>query len=322
MRPPARAALAIVAVCFALACGSRNHTAELPSDGGGDDALAESGGGPGDGSLTGGDDAGEAGLLGDGGAVSGCAPGASLVYVATEEGELYSFDPQTNVFTLLWDINCAGPAYVNSMAVDRSANAWINYGDGSLWEVDIATGVCKATGFVPDQAGVALFGMGFAAKTPGSSEETLYICDLMGGGLGFIDLTTMTLERFGPFAGSLAGASAELTGTGDARLFGFFEGSPLGDAGAASVVQIDPDTEAALIQYPLPTIETGSDWAFSFWGGQFYLYTADKYDEDDPDTVVTRFNPADGGLTVLDQQLGFRIVGASSTTCAPTTPTQ
>jgi len=322
MRPPARAALAAGLALCALACGSKGHTAETPGDDGGDDALTESGGGPMDAPVTGDDDAGEAGFLGDGATVSNCVPEASLIYVATEERDLYSFDPTTNTFTLLWAIDCANGSKVNSMAIDRNAVAWINYFDGSLWKVDTKTGVCTGTGFVHGQAGVVLFGMGFAAKTPGGNAETLYIDDLNGGGLGFIDLTTMTLERFGPFAGSLAGSSAELTGTGDARLFGFFEGSPLGDAGAASVTQIDPNSEAAITQYPLPTIETGSDWAFSFWGGDFYLYTANEYDMTNPDTVVTRFRPSDGSLTVLDPQLTFRIVGAGSSTCAPTTPTQ
>ena len=322
MRPPARAALAALAACCSLACGSKSHTAESPGDGGGDDASVDA-------PATGDDAAVEGGFLGDGGTMSDCDPAASLIYVATEERSLYSFNPQTNVFTLLWDINCAFPgdgglesSYVNSMAVDRSANAWINFGDGTLWKMNIKTGVCAATTFVVDQGGVALFGMGFAAKTVGSSDETLFIDDLGGGGLGFIDLTTMTLERFGPFTGNLAGASAELAGTGDARLFGFFAGSPLGDAGSASVTQIDPDSEGPLTQYPLPTVDTGSDWAFSFYAGDFYLYTADKYDENDPDTVVTRFRPSDGSVTVIDPQLGFRIVGAGSSTCVPTTPTQ
>jgi hypothetical protein len=322
MRPTARAALAAFAAFCALACGRKNHSAESPGDGGGDDATSDSGTDPGDGPATGHDDAGEAGFLGDGSTVSNCAPEASLIYVATEERDLYSFDPTTNTFTLLATIDCAAGSYVNSMAIDRSANAWVNYGDGSLWEVNTKTGACTSTGFVPNQGGIGLFGMGFAAKVSGGNAETLFIDDLNGGGLGFIDLSTMILERFGPFTGDLADRSAELTGTGDARLFGFFAGSPLGDAGSASVTQIDPTSEAPLTQYPLPTVDTGSDWAFSFWGGDFYLYTADKYDQNAPDTVVTRFRPSDGSVTVIDPQLGFRIVGAGSSTCAPTTATQ
>jgi hypothetical protein len=311
----------MTAICT-LACGSRNHTAETYGDDGGDDAGVESGGGPMDSPVTGDDGAGEAGFLGDGATASNCDPAASLVYVATEERDLYSFDPKTNTFKLLWAIDCASGHKVNSMAVDRNAVAWINYFDGSLWKVDTKTGTCTATGFTPGQSGVVLFGMGFAAKTAGGNAETLFIDDLNGGGLGFIDLTTMTLERFGPFTGNLVNLSAELSGTGDARLFGFFAGSLLGDAGSASVTQIDPNSEAPLTQYPLPTVDTGSDWAFSFWGGDFYLYTANQYDMTNPDTVVTRFRPSDGSVTVIDPQLGYRIVGAGSSTCAPTTPTQ
>ncbi len=321
MRPYARAALAAAAAVCGLACGSKNHAAEAPGDDGGDDAVTDSGAGQPD-SPVGDDDAGEAGFLGDGSSVSNCDPAAALVYVATEEKQLYSFDPQHNVFTLLALIDCANGSYVNSMAVDRNAVAWINYGDGSLWKVDTRKPSCTATGFVPDQGGVGLFGMAFSAKIAGGNTETLYIDDLNGGGLGFIDLTTMTLERFGPFTGDLVDRSAELTGTGDARLYGFFAGSPLGDAGSASVTLIDINSEAPVTQYPLPSVDTGSDWAFSFWGGDFYLYTADKYDMTNPDTVVTRFRPSDGSVTVVDPSLDFRIVGAGSSTCAPTTAPQ
>jgi hypothetical protein len=322
MRPPARAALAIAVAMVAMACGSRSRTAETPGDDAGDEAATDSGTGPLDSPATGDDAAAETGFLGDGSTVSNCDPAAALVYVATEEKQLYSFDPQHNVFTLLALIDCANGSYVNSMAVDRNAVAWINYGDGSLWKVDINKPSCVATGFVPNQGGVGLFGMGFSAKVPGGNAETLFIDDLMGGGLGFINLSTMMLERFGPFTGDLADRSAELTGTGDARLYGFFAGSFLGDAGSASVTEIDPNSEAPITQYPLPTVDTGSDWAFSFWGGDFYLYTADKYDMNNPDTVVTRFRPSDGSVTVIDPSLNFRIVGAGSSTCAPTTPPQ
>jgi hypothetical protein len=208
MRAPARAALAVAATVLVFACGSKNHSAESPGDDAGDEGGTDSGVVQPDAPATGDDEAGEAGLLGDGSTASNCDPAATLVYVATEEKELYSFDPQHNVFTLLADIDCANGAYVNSMAVDRNAVAWINYGDGSLWSVDIHEPSCTSTGFVPDQGGIGLFGMAFSAKVAGGNTETLFIDDLSGGGLGFIDLTTMTLERFGPFTGDLAGRSA------------------------------------------------------------------------------------------------------------------
>ena len=39
-----------------------------------------------------------------------------------------------------------------------------------------------------------------------------------------------------------------------------------------AVTQIDANSEGPIQQYNLPTVDTGSDWAFSFWGGDFYLY--------------------------------------------------
>ncbi|HEY8040132.1 MAG TPA: hypothetical protein VIF15_10080 [Polyangiaceae bacterium] len=315
--PVAGAALVLALTALLTSCGGHHGGNGAQGDDAGDDAGGD---GAGDDAVgVGADDGGDGGFLGDGATTSNCAPGSDLVYVASEERILYSYDPRQNVFTQVANIDCAGGSYVNSMAVDRDAVAWINYGDGSLWKVSTQTPGCVATGFKPNQGGVALFGMGFSAKTSGGNDETLFICDLGGGGLGYIDLSTMTLARFGPFAGAYANRAAELTGTGDARLFGFFAGSPLGDASAASVAQIDPVTEAATQDWPLPTIDTGSDWAFSFWGGDFYLYTADKYNMSNPDTTVTRFRPSDGSLTVLSPNIGFRIVGAGSSTCAPTT---
>jgi hypothetical protein len=267
-------------------------------------------------------DAGELEADADAEVLGACATGADLVYVASEEQNLYSFDPTTAAFTLLGNIDCAQGVYVNSMAIDRNATAWINYGDGSLWKADTQHPVCTATGFLPNQQGVALFGMGFAAQSAGSPEDMLFIDDLAGGGLGYIDQTTMTLNRLGPFTGSLANDYCELTGTSSASLYGFFAGSPLGDAGAASVVALDPNSESAITQWPLPTVDTGSDWAFASWGGDFYLFTADKYDINDPYTTVTRFRPSDGSLTVLAQNIGFRVVGAGSSTCAPVTISQ
>jgi hypothetical protein len=255
-------------------------------------------------------------------AAPACATGADLIYVASEERDLYSFDPTKVVFTLLGDIDCAQGVYVNSMAIDRNAKAWINYGDGSLWTADTQHPVCSATGFLPNQQGVGLFGMGFAAKTAGATDDLLFIDDLTGGGLGYIDQSTMSLMRLGPFTGDLANEYCELTGTSNASLFGFFAGSFLGDAGAAAVVQLDPNAEDAITQWPLPTIDTGSDWAFAAWGGDFYLFTADKYDMTDPYTTVTRFRPSDGSVTTLAQDIGFRVVGAGVSTCAPVAPSQ
>jgi len=309
--------LALLASLAVAACGGRPASQQAePADSGEGDA-------PGVEQEEAAAPTPEAGLVGDGSTVAvDCPAGTDLVYVASEERQLYSFDPVHATFSLIGSVDCANGIYVNSMAVDRQGNAWLNYGDGSLWESSTQKGGCTSTTFLPSQSGVVLFGMGFSTKTPTSTDETLFIDDLSGGGLGMIDLTTMQLERFGPFTGALANRDCELTGTGDGRLFGFFAGSFYDDAASAAVAGIDPTSEAATQQWPLSTLDTGSDWAFAFWGGDFYLFTADKYDQTNPYTTVTRFRPSDGSVTTVAQNIGFRVVGAGSSTCAPTTPAQ
>lgn len=316
---------ALLGVVGSSGCALRHHGAFTSDEG--DDGGASTGQGvlPTGGQVGDGGGSGPGSLVGDGaptpegGITADCPSGNDLVFVASEEQRLYSFDPKTATFTVLGLADCANGEYVNSMAIDRAGNAWINYGDGSLWKSPTQNPTCIATGYKALSGGVSLFGMGFSAKTAGGTAETLYIDDLSGGGLGYIDLSSMSLLRYGPFAGDLANRDCELTGTGDARLFGFFAGSPYGDGGTTSVTQIDPATEAAMQSWSLPTIDTGSDWAFAFWGGSFYLFTADKYNANDPYTTVTRLDPSTGNLTVMAQNIGFRVVGAGVSTCAPVT---
>jgi len=65
----------------------------------------------------------------------------------------------------------------------------------------------------------------------------------------------------GQFSGdaTLAGQSAELTGTGDAKLFGFFTTSPV------RVAQIDKSSAKILSDHTVSGVATPLAWAFSFW---------------------------------------------------------
>jgi hypothetical protein len=57
------------------------------------------------------------------------------------------------------------------------------------------------------------------------------------------------------------------------------------------------------------------DFAFSFWGGDFYLYTS----RENSNSSVTHYTSADGGIdTNYVPDTGFSIVGAGVSTCAPT----
>ena len=64
-------------------------------------------------------------------------------------------------------------------------------------------------------------------------------------------------------------------------------------------------------------MEIGDAWAFAFWGGHFWLFT-------NPNMMgssqVDRYDPSANTTTTEVNSVGFRIVGAGVSTCAPVTP--
>jgi len=276
-------------------------------------------------------DAGPAGSTGSGG--PGCAAATQYVYTLDAQANLYKFDPPSLKFTLIGKLNCPQnpnfPAGPYSMAVDRNANAWVVFTDGHLFQVDTKTAACTSTLFKPNLNSFTTFGMGFASNSPGSADETLYVADSGGGspqntqGLAKIDLMTMTLIPLGKY--DQENGRAELTGTGDAKLYGAFENSPY------TVDEINKTNGKILSkvsQFGINALPNSSNFAFAFWGGRFYLFVGPGTSTDvwlyDPGKV-----PMDGGVNanpkdiVMNVTMGgspIAIVGAGVSTCAPTKP--
>lgn len=264
------------------------------------------------------------GIDGDGGITTtseGCSLAAQLVYVVSAQDDLYSFRPDKKTFTKIGHLTCpaAAGATPNSMAIDRSGIAWINYSDGTLFKASITTANCSATDFVANQGhGFSKFGMAFATRSAKSTNETLFIAGLdsgdakIGHGFGVIDTDSLELTMLGDFSGDLKGRAAELTGTGDGKLFGFFTTAP------ASFAQINGASGATTETTPLTNVDAGHSYAFSFWGGDFWFYTSDGTS---PSKVTRLARSADDAISVVMEDVGgFRIVGAGVSTCAPITP--
>jgi len=251
------------------------------------------------------------GGTGTGGASGdGCSEAAKLVYVVGEGNELYSFYPPTLELHEIGIIDCpSGGATPFSMAVDRSGTAWVLFSDGNIYHVDVTTAACTATSFVPDQVpDFDRFGMGFVADAPGSAAETLYIGSYSGTGIAKIDTQTLEVIPVGSYD-TISGA-AEITGTGDARLFGFFTGAPV------TIAEIDKTDAHVLSKAPQPSVSIGSGWAFAFWGGDFWLFTAPL-----GSSQITQYKPATSTTNVVVPDVGgFTIVGAGVSTCAPIKP--
>lgn len=302
--------LAFVALFACGACGSSSRTSDFEET---PEAPGFGDGGNSSGTIGGKNPAADGGSN-----QAGCSEAAKLVYVVSDSNELFSFAPDKTAFTKIGQLDCpSGGATPNSMAVDRTGSAWVNFSDGSLFEVSTADASCRATTYQKGQGGLTRFGMAFATSSATSQEETLYVVGIEGAsggrGLAKIDLTTMKLTAIGDFSGKLAGQGAELTGTGDGRLFGFFTTQP-----NATLAQIDKGTGATSGDASLAGVSTGNAWAFSFWGGDFWFYTSSGIT---PSTVTRKQTSTDGSISTAKKDVGgFRIVGAGVSTCAPTAP--
>ena len=289
----------------AIGCGSSHPSGFTDTDGGGstDDSGFPT------------DDSGSA--FKDGSAsdatATGCSDAAKVVYLLTQANELYSFDPGTLALKKIGNLDCPTASGANSMAVDRNALAYVNMSDGSLFTVNTQNAHCTATSYQTGQQGRTIRGMGFSADTSGGTAETLYTCtsDGLGSGMGLakIGLPSYGLSPIGDYTGGLAGSECELTGTGDARLFGFFAlSSP------TKLAEITKTSGATPSPINLTNVPTSSAYAFSFWGGDFWFYTSPGIGN----SQITRYRYSTSkSYSVVVPNAGMTIVGAGVSTCAP-----
>ncbi|HEY8041914.1 MAG TPA: hypothetical protein VIF15_19050 [Polyangiaceae bacterium] len=247
--------------------------------------------------------------------------GSTLVYVITNSGTLMSFYPPSATFRSIGTISCptSGPTdQPFSMAVDRTGVAYIVFQNpgstslgGELFRVSTLTAACAPTGFVRGQSGFSnTFGMGFSHDTVGTG-ETLYVAsDALGSQtprLASIDTNTFKLTIIGDMANNMA----ELTGTGAGDLFAFY-GIGSNTATDSAIGQLDKTTGSTIAESVLTGVTQGTGWAFAFWGGDFYTFTAPN----GAGSIVTRFRPADGSIVQVASTSEV-IVGAGVSTCAP-----
>jgi hypothetical protein len=251
--------------------------------------------------------------------------GATLVYVVTRQEQLLSFYPPTAQFRAIGPLSCPTRSASTpfSMAVDRTGIAYVLYQDGELFRVSTANARCQATYFRAGQSNFAdTFGMGFSHDNTGTG-ETLFVASgdsasATTPSLATIDPRTFSLRIVGDLQPAIL--NAELSGTGAGDLFAFFA-----TTGAApcdnmtnpncpdsAIGQLDKTTGRVVAQSVLRGNPQGTAWAFAFWGGDFYTFTAPG----SGGTIVNRFNPADGSIVTVAMRPD-QIVGAGVSTCAP-----
>ena len=226
-----------------------------------------------------------------------CTQETKQIYVVATDKTLYRVYPDTLVFTRIGVLGCPTTAGTFSMAIDRRGTAWVEYTDGRLFAVNTTNATCTPTAFVPGQTGFTTFGMGYAKNGDTANGETLYVA---GSGLAALDTKTFQLT----FLGSLTFGRTELTGL-DTSLFAFSVGSGV-------VAGLNKTTGSTEVTYRTSATDADNAFAFAQWGGEFWLFTGSDH------TTVTRYSPITDVSTVVVPDTGMLIVGAGSSTCAPT----
>ena len=311
LRPFALAMLA--SLSFACAAASSPETSGAPPGTpgtSGDQGTGLGSGGGGGGGVT----------LEDGSGAD-CADENKQIYVVTQEKGLYRFAPASLAFTKIGTLACpaASTARPFSMAVDRSGVAWVLYNDARIYKVSTADGSCTATSFVPGQSGWTKFGMAFVADAPGSASESLFVstgrwndpADPESGYQALARIDTKSLKL--SVVGDTFPSTAELTGTGSAKLFAFVTGDALNPS---AVTEVDRSSGAPIAPKKLGGLSDVGAFAFAFWGGKFWIFTATGAGPGG--TKVTRYSYDDGASKVMIPDAGFTVVGAGVSTCAPT----
>ena len=202
------------------------------------------------------------------------------------------------------------------MAVDRKGTAYVVFTpDGELFRVSTATASCQSTSFKAGQGGFSTeFGMGFSADVNDPAER-LFVAGTFSMELATIDTNNFQLTQLGTF--SIPIGEAELTGTGGGDLYAFGLVVDGGMTSALHLAHIDKGT-AKVLADAFVTVESGTaqifDWAFAYWGGDFYFFTS----TDGVQTIVSQYHP--GGPQMLPKWttlLTTAVVGAGVSTCAP-----
>ena len=227
-----------------------------------------------------------------------CAETTKQIYVLATDKALYRFYPETMQFVRVGQVACPTGAGTFSMAIDRHGTAWVEYTDGRVFAVDTSNAKCTPTAFRPGQTGFETFGMGYSLNGDSANGETLYVS---GAGLASLDTKTFDLT----FLGSLTYGRTELTGR-DKQLFAFSVGSGV-------IAGLNKTTGVTEVVYRTSAVNDRAAFAFAQWGGDFWVFTGNDH------SIVTQYSPADDKSAIVVQNTGMLIVGAGSSTCAPST---
>ena len=242
----------------------------------------------------------------------GCSDEAKSVYVVDQNNTLSRFNPANKSFMDLGQLACPASftATPFSMGIDRTAIAWVLYSSGELFRVETSSPTlnCTKSTWSSAASGLLQFGMGFSTDAAGGNVDTLFIAGGNGPSQPTSRLAKLSTSSFTTMDVGQVTGWPELTGTGNAELWGFFP-----DATAPRIAQLNKTNGSAIKTYPLTIAGMPTAWAFAFWGGDFWVFLMKG---NETSTTIYQYG-ADGMMKGMTPAPGRRIVGAGVSTCAP-----
>lgn len=255
-----------------------------------------------------------------------CVGTGDGIYLVSDMGQLVTFDPDTLIFEDLGAIECPTDGFPFALAVDRQGHALISYFSETppfaieTFAIALANPDACEPVVLPLPEGRMLAGTGYASTSAAEPCDDLYLFStpMIEGATGVIGRIDRDTSEYVE-VGAAPYYQAQLSGTGDGRLFGFAgtEGGELGSI--ASLVRFDIADAAVIDDEALDGLNADNGLGFAFWGGDVYFFTDDAQDT----SVVTRldYDGSDGGGTsVVVDHTPMRIMGAGVSTCAPFVP--
>ncbi|HND33891.1 MAG TPA: hypothetical protein PLA94_28020 [Myxococcota bacterium] len=235
-----------------------------------------------------------------------CADTSDLIYVISrEDGTLYLFDPPTLSFTALARPACNRTQTPGSMAISRDGHAFVRYADDSVYDIDLATFACAPTPYSDRRTRFGSFGMGYATDSSNTWRDQLYVAN--ADHLAMMDSQSWAVTTLGTIP-----SQAELTGNAQGELWAIL---PLEHP--AKLVELDKTNGRTLQTLPLPGFPSAQNidtFAFATWNGDFYLFIRESGMGNHSDVYKVT---GSGTLSKEVTNIGFDIVGAGVSTCAP-----
>jgi hypothetical protein len=261
-----------------------------------------------------------------------CVGTGEGIYLLSDTGVLWTFDPDTLEFEELGAVECPTTGWPTAMAVDRQGGALLAYvvdpvGAGvpptiETFAIELGDpSACEAAVLpLPDDRMLA--GTGYASASAADPCDDLYLFarSAVDDAPGTSAIARVDDDGNWVELGAAPWMSAQLSGTGDGRLFAFaFAAGDEGNFGEASLVELDKNDAAVVEAVDVPQGSDGDSMAFAFWGGDAWFFTDGWHDT----SVVRRLDhdgSDGGGTSVVVDETPMRIMGAGVSTCAPIGP--